>query len=154
MIKGLIGILVSLILVGCSLIEMKHENEMIQGRIDTKEGQLEELQREAQRLEEEQRRLADELGTRRLTLNQLNQELEILISQNRQFEAMGKRQHQKMDQVEAEIANLELKKNELVQIEAQSIASSAKEEKIAQLQEEIRNYLILGLKSKHRQNLQ
>ncbi|BBO81628.1 hypothetical protein DSCO28_21940 [Desulfosarcina ovata subsp. sediminis] len=154
MAKTLFGAMFFLILTGCTLMQMQHENEILQARIDKKEGQLEALQQETRRLDEKQRQLAVELKKRTLTLNQLNTELDTLVSQNRQLVAMGKSQRRDMSQVEAEILALESKQKELADLKTQALPSSAKAEKVAQLQEEIRNYLVMGLKSKHRQNLQ
>lgn len=148
-------LLIALIfLMGCTIVEMQKENQLAQNRITQKEDQLDALEIERQRLVDTQRDLVAKLDEGQLTLTQLNAELDGLIRQNEQLVRLKKERQEDEQDVKLEIQNLKARKRELALLEKEKLSETSKAKEIKVLQEEIRNYLILGLKSKHRQNLQ
>jgi chromosome segregation ATPase len=142
------------LLIGCTIMHMQAEIKESEQRIAQKEARLRELEAERTRLEKNQALLVEKLDRTRLTAQQLNEELDRMIRQHRHLAGMAEKQGQDIEAIKQEIAALEGKQELLSQTAASGDTDAAKAQKISELQQEIRNYLLLGLKSKHRKNLQ
>ncbi len=149
-----IPIIVVFLLMGCTIMQMQEEISDTEGRIAVKEAQLSGLEAQRERLEKHQALLVEKLDRTKLTAQQLNRELDQMIRQNRQLATMAAKQGQGIEEIRQEIEALEAKQAELSRMAASGDAEAAKEQQILALQQEIRNYLMLGLKSKHRKRLQ
>lgn len=146
-------IIAVLILTGCTIMRMQKEIKDTEDRISQKEAQLSELETQSARLEEHQTLLVEMLDKTRLTSRQLNDELDQLIQQNRQLAVMAQKQGRDIEQIKQEVKTLEAQQASLAKVAASGDSETIKAEKIQALQNEIRNYLLLGLKAKHRKNL-
>ena len=153
MAKTAIAITIALIMAGCTLMQMQAENAETEARIAQKEERLNELEAESERLEAQKARLAERLDKKRLTGQQLKKELDQLIRRNQKLAAMAKARGQDTADLKEEIEALEAKQAALSQAQASDDTEAIKKQRIQSLQEEIRNYLLLGLKSKHRSRL-
>lgn len=152
--KTVIATVLLLMLMGCTIMQMQKENREAEAQIAQKEARLSELESERERLEQHRALLAERLDRTALTSRQLNEELDHLIRKNRQLAAMAEQQGQDIDAIKQEIEALEEKQSVLSRMTVSGDAEAVKEQKILALQQEIRNYLLLGLKSKHRKSLQ
>lgn len=152
--KAAIPIIVMFIIMGCTIMQMQEEISETEGRIALKQAQLSELEAQRERLGKHQALLVERLDRTKLTAQQLNRELDQMIHQNRQLAAMAEEQGQEIEEINQEIEALEAKQASLARMAASGDAEAAKEQQILELQQEIRNYLLLGLKSKHRKRLQ
>ena len=151
--KAAIAIVVVFMAMGCTIMEMQKENRAAEERIAAKEARLGELEAESARLEKQRALLAEKLEQTTLTSRQLNNELDQMIRENRRMAAMTEKQGRDIEGITQEIEALEAKKAALSRMEASEETDAAKKQKIQALQQEIRNYFLLGLKSKHRKNL-
>ena len=152
--KATLIVMALFILMGCTIMQMQEENKETEARIAQKEAQLSDLEAERERLAEYQAQLVKKLDQTKLTAQQLYDELDQLIRQNRQLVAAAEKQGQEVAQIKQEISALEAQQSSLSQLTASGESDAAKKQEIQELQQEIRNYLMLGLKSKHRKSLQ
>lgn len=151
--KTVITIIAMFVLTGCTIMRMQEEIRDTQDRIVQKEAQLSELELQNARLEKHRELLVEMLDQSRLTSQQLNDELDRLIQRNRQLAAMAKEKGRDIEQVKQEIKTLEKQQASLADVTASGESEAIKAKKIEALQKEIRNYLLLGLKAKHRMDL-
>lgn len=151
--KTAISIIIAFILTGCTILQMQKEIDATEERIAQKEARLREFEAERERLEQHQALLVEKLDQTKLTSQQLNREIDQLIRQNRQLKALAERQGQDVEEIRQEIDALEAKQASLSRTTASGDTEAAKQQKILTLQQEIRNYLLLGLKARHRNTL-
>jgi chromosome segregation ATPase len=152
--KAPIAIIAVFILAGCTIVQMNKEISETEARIARKETRLGELEAERGRLEQHQSLLVEKLEQTRMDSRQLNEELDQLIRRNQKLAAMAERQGQDITEIRREIEALEARQAALSRMDTSGEDNAAKAQKIKALQQEIRNYLLLGLKSRHRRNLQ
>lgn len=139
-----------IVISGCALMEMKNENEALRNRIVLKEKHLNELEKQHHLLYKKEQSLANNLETAGLNLDQINDDLDDLITGNERLAQLKHERQKSVKEIEQAIENMRSSQHRISELEQQDISVAEKERKIQALREEIRQYLTIGLKTKYR----
>lgn len=128
-------------LAGCTISQLKQDVAQTQARIEDKQRALDASQVQQGELRQEQVRLASELGSRQLSLSELNHRLDQLQAANRRSMAATEEQREQKRRLDEQIRK---HKQELAQIQAPNgLSDDDKRRRIEQLRQEIKKQLEL-----------
>lgn len=142
--------LITIVITGCALLDMKKENQALRDSLVLKENQLDEVKKQHLLLFEKEKHLVNDLETKKMTLGQLDYELDELIKENKQLASLKKEHQKSTKEAEQSIRKLKESKMRIAELERQDAMLSKKEIEIQALRNEIRQYLKIGLKAKYR----
>lgn len=133
------------LLSGCTVTQMRADNERTTQQIGAKEQELRQAQQQQAELETERRRLSDDLRTRDLTLAEMSARLQELERRNAGAVAATEEQRRQKAQRQKALADA---KAEVTALErAPGLSADAKATRLKQLREELRKTLELLAKT-------
>ncbi|HJV64619.1 MAG TPA: hypothetical protein VJ550_02680 [Geomonas sp.] len=129
---------------GCAVMNMKQENEQREVRVQAKEQQLQQLQREEAALNADKRRLLSEIQEGHADADRLEARLSGLRQENAKLKAETERQK---SQKQALDKRLKKYQQELSALRSdKSLSDQQKRKEIDELKEQIRLYLMMELR--------
>jgi len=134
----LAGLLVGL-LGGCTVTQMRADNERQQAQVAAKEQELQRAQQRQGELQAERQRLQDDLSTRELTLAELGRRLEELQRLNAATAADTAAQRLQKSQRERELADTSAQVKTLEQ--APNLSAAAKAKRLEEVRQRLRKTL-------------
>lgn len=143
---GPAGLLVTAALLGgCTVTQMRADNERTTQQIGAKEQELRQAQQQQAELEAERRRLSDDLRTRDLTLAEMSARLQELERRNAGASAVTDEQRRQKAQRQKVLADAKAEVNALER--TPGLSPDAKAKRLKELREELRKTLELLAKT-------
>ena len=133
------------LLSGCTVMEMKSNNERTTQQIGAKETELRQAQKQQAELEAERQRLSNDLRTRDLTLAEMSARLQEL--ERRNADALATSEEQRRQKAQRQKALSEAKAEVAAVERAPGLSSDAKAKRLKELRDELRKTLELLAKT-------